>query len=204
MSDSSPGGARWLPLSLLRAIFVSCAIHALMLCFIQAGVQGRGTGRIFHFSATIVAKKARELTASLPQETLRWARAIDRHPAPQSHAPSPPIPEQNSPIPPNTPENSPEANPKFYLDSELETQPEPIGELILDPLNNIPQEVRGRLTLSMLISKSGEVLWTYIERSDFDDRTNQQLIDEFKASRFSPGLIGSSAVNAIIRIEIAR
>lgn len=93
---------------------------------------------------------------------------------------------------------------EIFLDFELDTQPAPAEELALDPQELIPKEMVGRMVLELFISKEGQVLWSNITASDFDDRTNQQLSSEFRATRFIPGAIAGTPVDALIRVEIER
>jgi hypothetical protein len=95
----------------------------------------------------------------------------------------------------------PELLSNFLTPDQLTSQATPVGIVDLaappstEPLNS------GTLVLKLWIDRTGRVIRTDIEKTDFSPAYSDTVAHAFSSTAFSPGQVNGLPVNSIVRIE---
>lgn len=194
MPQSKTKGPKRSLFSLCAALIFSLSIHSAFILF-----AGNAPGTQLRNSLKL------SVSLNAPQKSVFRTQQVSHEP--KRNTPDNPKKNMGQEASVNSTQKS--ANPKnqpeeIFLARELDIQPEPAAPLILDPEGLISDQVRGRMVVSLLISKEGSITWIFAESSDFDEITNQQLMEQLRETKFKSGVIDGKAVSAIIQIEIER
>lgn len=77
--------------------------------------------------------------------------------------------------------------PRIVADEEtLDSTPEPIVEPKIEPDYGFADDVKGVISLSLLINTEGKVVFDLIVHNDLDEATTRYLLQQFRTLRFSP------------------
>ena len=90
----------------------------------------------------------------------------------------------------------------FVQSSLLSVSPNALGEVSIDESQIAENKAFGRIVMVLWISKVGEVVNVDVESTDYAESTTNRIRDGFRRLRFSPGMVGATPVNAIMRIEV--
>lgn len=181
------------PVTLIRALAASAALHLLVLCAAtgQGPTDGVSDGGSVLARIQIRLQHAPSVSAREPLvDAVPHAepRAISAAPVDSDSAHA--EPGAGVPLP-------------SYLPADLLTvQPQPLREPEIETAVAAWPGIVGRVVLNVRLSADGHVDALDAESSDLPEAATQAMLERFRQTRFAPGKVYARAVASRIRIEV--